>query len=253
MSRPPPPYRERTAPPPVHSAHSPASDRRARSFGGLADVLEPDPDAITSLRRLGAAALAARAPAPIQLQDFAFADTVVAQELGDEEPPPPSGPIYVSDALGNTQCVTPLAFRLPSDASDANDANDANDAKNVDLGTRLRIAFAHVRHAMRGSFEEMRELWAGTAQMVEGGAAASHIDRVLALWSCFQWSRADLTRAAIIGLAVFVTAGAIGVTTLDFGDGTASAAGNDASRTEVRPGRTLDQHTGKKSVFRAKR
>jgi hypothetical protein len=261
MSRPPPPYRDRNAPP---SAHSPPSDDSASSFGGLADMLEPDPDAITSLRRLGAAATAVRAagharsgppslrggnappisvrsPAPIQLQDFAFADTVVAKELGDEELPPPSGPIYVSDSLGNTQCVTPLAFRLPDAVED------------IQPGTRLRVVVAHLRHAIRGSFEEMRELWAGTAQMVEGGAAASRFDRVLAMWSCFQWSRADLTRAAMIGLAVFVTAGAIGVTTLDFGEGTASGNGSDASRTEVRPGRTLDQHTGKTSLVHAKR
>ena len=205
-------------------------------------MLEPDPDAITSLRRLGnAPPVSVRAPAPIQLQDFAFADTVVAQELREDELPPPSGPIYVSDSLGNTQCVTPLAFRLPDAAED------------VALGTRLRVALAHLRHAMRGSIEEMRELWAGTAQMVDGGANASGFHRVLAMWSCFQWSRTDLTRAAIIGLAVFVTAGAIGATTLGLGEGAASAAGPDGSRTGVRAGRTLDQHTGKKSVVHAKR
>lgn len=264
MSRPPPPHRDRNAPPP---AHSPTSDDITSSFGGLAGVLEPDPDAITSLRRLGAASvtgragraagprrtappslrggngppISARAPAPIQLQDFAFADTVVAQELGDDERPPPSGPIYVSDSLGNTQCLTPLAFPLPAAAED------------VDLRTRLRIALSHVRHATRGSVDEMRELWAGTAQMVEGGASAGRFHRALAMWSCFQWSGADLTRAAMIGLAVFLTAGAIGATTLDLGDGTASAASHDASSAEVRGARTLDQHTGKKSVVHAKR
>lgn len=252
MSRPLPPHRD--APPP------PSDD--SASFGGLADVLEPDPDAITSMRRLGAASTAGRhvktappslrgsvappvsvrAPAPIQLQDFAFADTVFAKELPEDELPPPSGPIYVSDSMGNTQCVTPLAFRLPDAGQD------------VDLVTRLRVALAHVRHAIRGSLEEMRELWAGTAEMVEGGAQGSRFDRVLALWSCFQWSRADLTRAAMIGLAVFITAGAIGATTLDFdGASTASATGNAASSTEVRAGRTLYQHTGKRNVVRAKR
>jgi hypothetical protein len=242
MPRPLPPYRDRNAPPSARSVRSAPSDESTASFGGLADVLEPDPDAITSLRLRGSAPpVSVRAPAPIQLHDFAFADTVVAQEIRDDELPPPSGPIYVSDSLGNTQCVTPLAFRLPDAAAD------------VDLHTRLRVTLAHLRHAMRGSFEEMRELWAGTAQMVDGGASASGFHRVLAMWSCFQWSRADLTRAAMIGLAVFVTAGAIGATTLDLGEGTASAAGTDSSRSEVRGGRTLDQHTGKKSVVHAKR
>jgi hypothetical protein len=266
MSRPLPPHRDALSPP------SPPSDDSA-PFGGLADVLEPDPDAITSMRRLGAASTAGRksrtgppslqgsaappvsvrAPAPIQLQDFAFADTVFAKELGDDELPPPSGTltspalsaapsIYVNDSMGNTQCVTPLAFRLP----------EAGD--HVDLATRLRVVLAHVRHAIRGSREEMRELWAGTAEMVDGGVSGSRFDRVLALWSCFQWSRADFTRAAMIGLAVFITAAAIGATTLDIdGESTASATGDAASRTEVRPGRTLDQHTGKKNVMHDKR
>ena len=223
-------------------------------------MLEPDPDAITSMRRVPAstaarnsrttppslrgraAPVSARAPAPIQIQDFAFADTVVAQEIRDDELPPPSGPIYVSDSLGNTQCVTPLAFRLPDAGED------------VDSATRLRVALAHLRHAVRGALDEMRELWAGTAEMVDGGASGSRFRRLLALWSCFQWSRTDLTRAAMIGLAVFVTAAAIGATTLDFGvESTASAAGNPSSSTEVRAGRTLYQHTGKKNVVHAKR
>lgn len=183
-----------------------------------------------------------RQPAPIQLQDFAFADTVFADELAEDELAPPSGPIYVNDSMGNAQCVTPLAFRLP----------DAGE--NADFATRLRVLHAHVRHAVRGAYEEMRELWAGTAEMVDGGASGSRFDRVLALWSCFQWSRADLTRAAMIGLAVFVTAGAIGATTLDFdAEDTASARGNATSSTEVRGGHTLDQHTGKNSVVHAKR
>ena len=216
-------------PPPLAAT----DDSASASFGGLADVLEPDSDAITSMRRL---------PAPIQLQDFAFADTVFADELAEDELPPSSGPIYVNDSMGNAQCVTPLAFRLP----------DAGE--NVDFATRLRVLRAHVRHAVRGAREEMRELWAGTADMVDGGASGSRFERVLALWSCFTWSRADLTRAAMIGLAVFVTAAALGATTLDFdGESAASAKGNATSSTEVRPGRTLDQHTGKKGVVRAKR
>jgi hypothetical protein len=249
MSRPMPPHRKTPA-------QLLAGSDDSASYGGLAEALEPDPDAVTSMRQLArrpppslrgsaAAPVSVRQPAPIQLQDFAFADTVYADELAEDELAPPSGPIYVNDSMGNAQfigSVTPLAFRLP----------DA--AEHVDLATRLRVLHAHVRHAVRGAYEEMRELWAGTAEMVDGGASGSRLDRVLALWSCFQWSRADLTRAAMIGLAVFVTAAAIGATTLDFdAEGTASAKGDATSSTEVRGGHTLDQHTGKKSVVHAKR
>jgi hypothetical protein len=66
------------------------------------------------------------------------------------------------------------------------------------------------------------------------------------LWSCFQWSRADVVRAAMIGVAVFVTAGTIGAVTLDTADSTGSGS-------EVRVGRTLVQHTPAKGVVRQKR
>ncbi len=217
---------------------------------GVASVRSP------SLRAGRAAPpLSVRAPVPVQVQDFAFADTVFANELDEA---PPSGPIFVSDPLGNTQCVTPLAFPLPPPGDD------------VGVATRLRVLSAHVRHAIRGAHEEMRDLWAGTYEIVASSdrpaqpGAMLFLRRILALWSCFQWSRADLTRAAMIGLAVFVTAGAIGATTLDFDDAAAtSASGASASTTasasaagsssEVRARRTLDQHTGKRLVPRPKR
>jgi hypothetical protein len=193
-----------------------------------------------------AAPISLRSPAPVQVQDFAFADTVFANELADEEGAPPSGPIYVNDPDGHTQCVTPLAFPLPPAGAD------------VDFATRMRVVHAHVRHAIRRSREEMREIWAGTAEIVEGETAPGTepsalpyvVRRVLALWSCFQWSRADLTRAAMIGLAVFVAAAAIGATTMDFGESPRASAG---ASSEVRAGRTLDQHTGKKIVAHPKR
>jgi len=116
------------------------------SFGGLADVLEPDPDfddddddAVTSLRHLSPASvrsgqhpslqhpslrhhqggptsvrppISAR-PAPPQVQDFAFADTVFSSGDLSDEPPPPSGAAYVNDPFRQpTHCVTPLAFPL---------------------------------------------------------------------------------------------------------------------------------------------
>jgi hypothetical protein len=248
--------------PPHHPSHDAleSDDSAATSGGGLADVLEPDPDAITSMHRLApasrrsgslraraAAPISMRSPAPVQVQDFAFADTVFANELTDDEGAPPSGPIYVHEPGGHTQCVTPLSFPLPPAGAD------------VDFPTRLRVLHAHLRHALRRARDEMREIWAGAAEMVvereraegaEPPALPFVVRRVLALWSCFQWSRADLTRAAMIGLAVFVAAAAIGATTMDFGESARASAG---ASSEVRSGRTLDQHTGKKLVAHPKR
>lgn len=185
--------------------------------------------------------------APVQVEDFAFADTIVANELTDDAEPPPSGPIFFNDGAGpSMQCVTPLAFRLPAAAD------------HVDLSTRLRVLSAHARHAFRRSLEEMRELWGGTAEIVqgevdeEGGPTTTtpfvvFLRRALVLWSCFQWSRADLTRAAMIGIGVFMVVGAIGATTMDFSDS------GGATSSEVRVRRTLDQHTARKIVLRIKR
>jgi len=225
-----------------HRPHAPgAKSDDFGSFGGLADVLEPDADQeITSMRQMPAASVrhpSLRAVAPARVQDFAFADTVYASEL-DDGPPPPSGPIFVQDPMGHTQCVTPLAFRLPPPAED------------VDLRTRLRVLLGHARRAFHASVVEMRELWADTNEMIEPTEAGTGRDlrRVVALWSFFHWSRADFTRAAMIGLAVFIAAAAIGATTMDLGGGR-SAATSD----EVRVRRTLDQHTGKNFVPRSKR
>lgn len=248
-----------------HFPHDELESDDSASFGGLADVLEPDgedfDDAVTSLRHLSPASVrnpsvrnpsvrnpslrgldagapvSVRTVVPVQVQDFAFADTVFSSGDLSDEPPPPSGPIYVNDPFGaHTQCVTPLAFPLPPAAEE------------IDFATRMRVLAAHMRHAVRRSREEMRELWAGTVEIVasDSGAPPSFLQRVLALWSCFQWSRADVLRAAMIGIAVFVVAGTIGAATIDFGDAAAASS-------EVRAGRTLVQHTGKKIVIRAKR
>lgn len=234
---------------------APSTDRAPesadfRAFAGLAGVLEPDseddPTTSVSMKR-------ARPPvappvsirAPVQVQDFAFADTVFAKELPEDDGPP-NLPIFFDDVRSNSQCVTPLAFPLPEVAAD------------VDLATRRRVFFAHVRHGLRRSLEEMRELWGSTADIVHGETAGEHglprasafgffVRRLLALWSCFQWSRADLLRAGMIGVAVFLVAGAAFAATTDLGS--TSAAGG----TEVRSARTLDQHTARKIVLRAKR
>lgn len=243
--------------PPLPSLEPELDDSSSGSFGGLADVLEPDPDAITSLHRVDVGPASRRnpsfrgqaaMPSPVSARaphDFAFADTVFASELLEDPGAPPSSPLFFNDdrPRTNAHCETPLAFPLPPPSAD------------VPLPTRLRVYVAHVRHAFRGSLEEMREVWANTAEIVLGEARATtplgfFLRRVLALWSCFQWSRADLTRATMIGLGVFVVAGAIGATTMDFSE---TAGSGGATSSEVRAGRTLDQHTAKKIVHRNKR
>lgn len=224
-------------------------------------MLEPDCDseAVTSLRlpavdraslhspsapppSVGGSPVGRAAPPTRPTHDFAFADTVFANELADDAAPPPSGPIYVRDDDGaHTQCVTPLAFPLPQASGQ------------VDTATRFRVLFAHVRHGLRQSVEEMQELWAGTAEIIaedEVGVAPRSslplpVRRALALWRCFQWSHTDLTRAAMIGGAVFLIAATVGAVTLDRTD--------NAGGAEVRAGHTLDQHTGRKIAPRFKR
>jgi hypothetical protein len=211
----------------------PPEPARALAFRGLADVLEPEGQELTSDGPLASA----RRPQV----DFAFADTVFADELPADEPPPPSGPIYVRDDHGrDSLCVTPLAFPLPPASA------------RLDAATRLRVHMAHLRHALSNARDEMRELWGATAAIVDDARADGTpalprvVRRVGALWSCFQWSRTDLTRAAMIGLAVFITAAAVGTSTVE--PGSTSARGD-----EVRARRTLDQHTSMARTHRAKR
>lgn len=139
-------------------------------------------------------------------QDFAFADTVVAADL--DEVGPPSG-VVVNDDTG--QCLmTPIAYAPPIVEP------------NPSWATRLRIAWARVRYGLRASREEMNALWSATAEDPRYAATAAYDEdplaraalvgrRVRTFFSFFEWDRADLLRAAWIGLVVFVlvaTAGA---------------------------------------------
>ena len=254
--------------PPRPEPIEPMESDDSGSVGGLADMLEPDdPDAITSLRLVGAASIrtgaasirtppasmrnppisvrggggpvSERTRAPIQVQDFAFADTVFGLP---DEPAPPSHPIFVNDAPPDSpsQLMTPLAFPVPSSSERPGPVTTGGYGPGGFTLSAIASAFARSR-------EEMRELWAGTAEMVDGNDAGATqiVRRVFALWSCFQWSRADLTRAALIGVLVFGAAAALGATTMDLGDASSSSG--------VRAPRTLDQHTSKKGVVHAKR
>ena len=207
------------------------------TFAALADVLAPQ-------HSQSAPPVSLRAPA--QVEDIAFAETVSARELTDDAPP--STPIFFDNPRTASQCVTPLAFPLPPPADD------------VDLRTRLRVGTAHVRHGLRGSIEEMSDLWRGAGEIVESELIdgvrlppATQLGmlwrRLGAAWSCFTWTGGDLARAALIGSGVLLVTATAFVSTLPSDDDAVTAA---SSSTEVRAARTLEQHTGRRVVVRAK-
>src|SRR5688572_33424648 len=81
----------------------------------------------------------------LDVPDFAFADTVSMRDL--DELPPPSGPIIVSDPLGQTHHMTPMVYPL---------------------------------HRSGGALAEMRELWSATFHIVEDKPfATSPVERVV--------------------------------------------------------------------------
>jgi hypothetical protein len=120
--------------------------------------------------------------------DFAFADTVVAADLDNLDESVPPSQILVNDETGHAHHLVPIAYPPASPADPG-------------VTTRMRFAWARVRHDVK----DMHQLWDATASdrvadqgMVDMGR------RVRALVSFFEWDRADLLRAAWIGLAVLV-------------------------------------------------
>lgn len=148
-----------------------------------------------------------------EMVDFAFADTVVAADLGELDEPCPHSGIVISDETGHDHYLTPIPHPLPAAAAE------------IGLGTRVRFAWARLRHGMKTSRAEMNELWSATAclEHVHDGQGAVVYEedpflraatvgrRVRTLFSFFEWDRADLLRAAWIGLVVFVLAAMVGV------------------------------------------
>lgn len=149
----------------------------------------------------------------VSVQDFAFADTVVAGDL--DEAIPPSG-IAISNPAGHAQCVmTPLAYG-PAAAPPG-------------FATRLWLAWARLRDGLETSRAEMNALWSATAclEHVHDGQGAIVYEeaplaraatvgrRVRTFFSFFEWDRGDLLRAAWIGLVVFVIAATAGAFALE--------------------------------------
>jgi hypothetical protein len=148
------------------------------------------------------------------VEDFAFADTVVAS--GDlEEVAPPSG-VIVADGAGQPMLV-PLAYT-------PHDVPAVMAPPPMGLWERLR-------HGVMAMREELNQLWTATACLEEihdgNGVVIRDEDpfvraatvgrRVRRLFSFFEWDRADLLRAAWIGLAVFVLVATVGAICLQMG------------------------------------
>lgn len=125
--------------------------------------------------------------------DLAFADTVIAADL--DEAIPPSG-LVVSDESGRAQHLLPFHYPTPTAPTDVTSGS----------------AWARLHSRLKSSRDEMFQLWRATAYVDDEGEGFGR--RVRTFWSFFEWERADLIRAAWIGLAVFALAATIGARVL---------------------------------------
>lgn len=145
------------------------------------------------------------------IQDFAFADTIAMADLD-------ASTVQDSSSIdGGEVEFTPLATTTSS-------TSVWDDHR---VATRVGIAWTRtwtrVRDAVEASRREMLELWNATASIESARdhrvdvQAAHPLARVLtvgrrirALWSLFEWDRADVVRAASIGLVVFMVVATVG-------------------------------------------
>ena len=134
----------------------------------------------------------------VAVTDFAFADTVVANDL--DEAIPPSG-LVINNEAGHAHCLTPSAYPYLTAQHRAGDRG---------ITTGMREAFARMRERMQASRAEMTELWSATACLEHDEAPATVGRRVRTFISFFEWDRADLLRAAWIALVVFVLVATVG-------------------------------------------
>jgi hypothetical protein len=169
----------------------------------LADVLEPDSQDACGRRAADGA-------------DFAFAPTVHVNEALVAELAPPSArggvtgetrAMIVHGEGGQTHCMTPLAFPLPP-APEPEPGGGSFHAR----------AIALARRALLAQLAELRDLWSAAGEVIPGAIPGAGLSaralalgrRARAMWSFWQWERADVARAALIGMGVFVVTASIG-------------------------------------------
>jgi len=175
------------------------------------------------------------------IADFAFADTVVAGDL--DEAIPPSG-MVIQNERGLARCLTvaPLVNHVLPGTYSVRGREDG-------LARRLRTAWARMRRGLQASSAEMKDLWSATASLEHAQGAQGAIvhdedplaraaivgRRVRTFLSFFEWDRADLLRAAWIGLVVFVVVATVGAFALQRGPSPTTsvdvpASGHDVAR-----------------------
>lgn len=167
------------------------------------------------------------------VEDFAFADTVVATDL--DEAIPPSG-LVIDNEAGHAHCMTLAPQAFPQPTAYPVPVDDG-------IAGKMRVAWARMRDGMQASRAEMTELWSATAcleHVHDGQGAIVHEDDPLAraatvgrrlrrFFSFFEWDRADVLRAAWIGLLVFVLVATAGAFALQ-------GSPSETTRAEVPPG-----------------
>jgi len=170
--------------------------------------------------------------------DFAFADTIVAADLDEAVPPSgvvlqSNGTVYVQDdAAMGAHCIVPLGYPTadsPPPSGGPPGAYLIQDASFYAQRQPEQHAYSEEQHMMmaplaadddeslwlrmranvKASRAEMSLLWSATASLEEGRAVTVG-RRLQMLFSFFEWDRADVLRAAWIGLAVFVLAATVG-------------------------------------------
>jgi hypothetical protein len=153
--------------------------------------------------------------------DFAFADTVIARDLDDAIP---ASGVVISDPRGGSHCVVPTPYGLSHPHEDVGAA-----ALRVGPPTPRPRPHPIAPGPWARMRAEMRDLWSATASLEEShdaqGSIVYHGDpfvraatvgrRVRTFFTFFEWDRADLLRAAWIGLAVFVVVATIGAVVLE--------------------------------------
>lgn len=162
-------------------------------------------------------------------QDFAFADTVIATDediptaplSGNpmSQPPPVSGP-----QLRETDPWTGQLYETrphyPRQTALTGPPPPPSLPPNAGPVTMARTVFHRAKHELDSNRHDLKDLWKATYDEAEAVRLANEEDpfvrlagklrRVRALLAFFEWDRADLMRAAWIGVAVFVIVATVG-------------------------------------------
>ena len=172
--------------------------------------------------------------------DLAFADTVVVDDLPDAMPlssdlrfnapsgcRPPTADLRFNDESGIERHVASVAFPPPAPlvepAPDIPPPPRSRSRPRDEPSHGLRGAWKRMRTGVRAQREEFTWLWSAAAALDADPRDPTRPSRtplarrLRTLLSFFEWDRADVLRAAWIGLAVFFLAATLGAIILRVG------------------------------------